>query len=641
MLSLLRSLFAASDRRRRPIRDWTWTDGDRLWAESLEERRVLAAVDLAISVTDGRDAYTGGEEAIYTVIVTNAGPETAVGARVVAALPTGMPAATWVAKSSAAATAAESGSSSGGMAIDESVTLPAGGAVIYTLRGTVDEDAVGLLTLSASVSAAVGDADANLDDNTATETNFRPLLAAGTDLDAASTPTVSMIDPSTGGLVRSFLAYEAGFRGGVQTAVTDVDDDGALEVITASGPGRVAELRVFELDGTEREDFRWRPFGNGFYGGLSLAVADFDGDGTDDYAVSQAMGTGQVLVHRGLAGAAGWETTPWRQFNPFGAGHRGGTTLAAADLGSFAGGVVIAAGTPDGRAELLVTNGPGATPLIDTLDLSTGVNRVRRISPAGFGTLGGVNISAGRYDTDAIADILVAGGRRSTGTIAVYSGSVTGSVQPLASFAAFGGLGSLPEPTYASGVDTTGDGRIDTIFGSLGGGSTGRQRLIDRATNSITDGTVVTRGPLARASQVMGPRVAQTVGPQELSTVTTASGLQYVDLQVGTGTVATAGQEVSVQYVGSRQNGAVFDNSWTRGTPFSFTLGAGQVIAGWDEGVAGMRVGGRRMLIIPANLAYGDDPSTGRPTGTLVFDVQLLSASLVRPPLDRPPLTPN
>ena len=118
--------------------------------------------------------------------------------------------------------------------------------------------------------------------------------------------------------------------------------------------------------------------------------------------------------------------------------------------------------------------------------------------------------------------------------------------------------------------------------------------------------------------------------------ITTASGLQYRDLVVGSGAVAAAGQTVTVDYVGSRQNGEVFDSSRERGSPFTFTLGVGQVIAGWDEGVAGMQIGGRRQLIIPADLAYGDNPqgSIIQPGGTLVFDVELLSnGTIVRPPL--------
>jgi peptidylprolyl isomerase len=99
------------------------------------------------------------------------------------------------------------------------------------------------------------------------------------------------------------------------------------------------------------------------------------------------------------------------------------------------------------------------------------------------------------------------------------------------------------------------------------------------------------------------------------------------DLIVGEGPEATPGQQVSVHYVGvAHSNGREFDSSYSRNTPFSFGLGAGQVIQGWDKGVAGMRVGGRRQLTIPANMAYGDRGAGGviKPGETLVFVVDLL-----------------
>ncbi|HVP01896.1 MAG TPA: FKBP-type peptidyl-prolyl cis-trans isomerase [Solirubrobacteraceae bacterium] len=98
------------------------------------------------------------------------------------------------------------------------------------------------------------------------------------------------------------------------------------------------------------------------------------------------------------------------------------------------------------------------------------------------------------------------------------------------------------------------------------------------------------------------------------------------DLIVGKGTPAKAGDQVSVQYVGVLyNNGKEFDSSWKRGKPFGFTLGAGQVIPGWDQGVVGMKVGGRRRLIIPADLAYGaqGQPPTIPPNSALIFDVDL------------------
>jgi peptidylprolyl isomerase len=109
---------------------------------------------------------------------------------------------------------------------------------------------------------------------------------------------------------------------------------------------------------------------------------------------------------------------------------------------------------------------------------------------------------------------------------------------------------------------------------------------------------------------------------------TTASGLQYRDDTVGTGAEARAGQQVSVHYTGTLTDGKKFDSSRDRGQPFGFGLGAGQVIRGWDEGVAGMKVGGRRTLVSPPELGYGQRPVGPIPAGsTLVFDVELLGVS--------------
>jgi FKBP-type peptidyl-prolyl cis-trans isomerase len=128
------------------------------------------------------------------------------------------------------------------------------------------------------------------------------------------------------------------------------------------------------------------------------------------------------------------------------------------------------------------------------------------------------------------------------------------------------------------------------------------------------------------------PKAAATPKPSGPTKVTgqpqtTASGVEYWDIQVGTGKTAVAGKKLSMHYTGWLTDGKQFDSSrGHRGEPFQFTLGQGQVIKGWDEGVAGMKVGGKRQLKIPPSAGYGAS-GAGKvipPNATLIFDVELL-----------------
>jgi peptidylprolyl isomerase len=123
------------------------------------------------------------------------------------------------------------------------------------------------------------------------------------------------------------------------------------------------------------------------------------------------------------------------------------------------------------------------------------------------------------------------------------------------------------------------------------------------------------------------PKAAAQGAPRPM---TTASGLQIIDAKVGTGPSPQRGQTCVMHYTGwlyeNGQKGKKFDSSRDRGQPFEFPLGMGRVIAGWDEGVASMKVGGQRTLIIPARLGYGERGAGGviPPNATLIFDVELL-----------------
>jgi peptidylprolyl isomerase len=116
---------------------------------------------------------------------------------------------------------------------------------------------------------------------------------------------------------------------------------------------------------------------------------------------------------------------------------------------------------------------------------------------------------------------------------------------------------------------------------------------------------------------------------RESQYTTTASGLKYYDINPGDGPTPTPGELVVVHYTGWLEDGTKFDSSLDRGQPFSFVLGAGEVIPGWDEGVAGMKINGKRQLVIPPELAYGATGAGGviPPNATLIFEVELVAFS--------------
>jgi len=225
-------------------------------------------------------------------------------------------------------------------------------------------------------------------------------------------------------------------------------------------------------------------------------------------------------------------------------------------------------------------------------------------------------VTAGRYDTDRIDDVVVSANAGGFGT-EVYDGRVDAEATArLAKFNAFAALPAAAATAFAAGIDRNGDGRIDGFVGTQGdpGGDAGPALVSQagRRTTSFAD----LPGPL----RVAAPRTSYD------DFVSTLSGMRYRVLTQGSGSVPTSGQRVTTHYTGWLLDGTKFDSSRDRGTPYSFTLGQGSVIGGWEEILAQMKPGERRTVIIPPNLGYGalGSGSTIPGNATLVFNIELL-----------------
>jgi FKBP-type peptidyl-prolyl cis-trans isomerase len=153
----------------------------------------------------------------------------------------------------------------------------------------------------------------------------------------------------------------------------------------------------------------------------------------------------------------------------------------------------------------------------------------------------------------------------------------------------------------------------------------------DKAIASEPPATLIANNAIATIQTTTKTTTEQPTmtAADDTNLVTTKSGLQYKEIKVGTGATPTQGQTVTVHYTGTLEDGSKFDSSRDRNSPFSFKLGVGQVIKGWDEGLSTMKVGGRRQLIIPPELGYGARGAGGviPPNAVLIFDVELLKIS--------------
>lgn len=597
-----------------------------------------AESDLAVKWTDNlvdgveREYVTAGSQITYTLTIENVGDEIATGVELVTEIPESVTQVTWTALYAGGA----SGPVVGAGGPDTILALPAGSTGVFTLIATVSTDAVGEVVVTAAVTGGNQTV-------TATDTNrlLPSLIAVSQSGGTAPTsrqmepdsarPAVELQNPFTGETLGSFLAYEPGFRGGVQVSLGDLDGDGSPEVMAAPGAGRSGEIRVFTVKSTSagalsitRDSARsLQPFGKHYRGGLVVASGDFDGDGLADIAVARSNGSGRVRVYVSRPTSAE-KFLRYRTFKPQVGNNPGPITLAAGDFGSFGNGIADA-GVADGRFELVVGGGIGVEARIQIRDVSRRNAPMLNQIDLPRATRVGFHVSVARVTKDGIPDLIVSYRHGKRLRVAIHDGLVGKPANArVTSFMV--GRAYPAAPAFAAGVDVDGDGRADSIHVSWsrpdGERSASRPRA-RRTTYAIVDqpdGSVAVSAGTAFSAAIYGPlAVAPNSAP---GLVTTSTGLQYRDLLVGAGaTPSGTSSVVEVTYSGWLLSGTQVD----AGDGVSFTLG--NVIAGWQEALSTMRVGGRRQLIIPANLAYGAS-GTGSipPNSTLVFDIQLLSA---------------
>jgi uncharacterized repeat protein (TIGR01451 family) len=616
--------------------------------EALEQRQMMAA-NLAITLTDDlvagieRQYYTPGSQVVYTLKVTNSGSDPANNAKLTTTLAPAITQATWTAAYSSgtrgdltyddAGTPRPVANVRAGMGnLDVDLTVAAGGTATFTIIATVGAAATGNLASSAQV--VLGGVTRSATD---TDTFVPPSAVVTSAAGWTSDSLVQLVDPATGSTLAQAFAFEPGLKTGVNAAMGDLDGDGKAEFICTPGRGRLGEVVVFrqDVDGSGAVTLvKDASFGSlvpfaGYRRGLEVVAGDFDGDGDDDVAVAQTGGAGEIAVLRAVP-LGPQRLVVDRTFTVPEAAGPAGVTLAAGDFGTFNDGVATPNASPDGRAELVVASRGGVAPIVTIVDMSSTEPVVVDTIEPFSGYIGGLSVTVARIGRDSIPDLLIAQGRGGASQVEVYDGQTGVSARLLAGFTAFADLGRAAAVRTAA-LDTDGDGRADRIMAAQGGaGATGIRSFTVNTTEATGAVTISASGAAAGAASRL--RVAAAALRNTKSLVTTGSGLQFVDLEPGTGAVL-GNKQVTVDYTGTYNPTAgslapkVFDSSkaakgGNAPSPFPFTIGNGLVIKGWDEGVATMKVGGSRQLIVPTRLAY----STGNLAGkTLAFEVKVNS----------------
>lgn len=445
----------------------------------------VPATAMSITKTDGSTTYKPGDPVTYTIVVTNAGPSFASQATVVDVLdPAVIGSATWTAVFTGTNSSAQT---IGTGSLNETIDLAVGGTVTYTVVAQALSTATTTLVNTATVTAPDGSTNSATDTNTPT---FAPALILGTDLGCTSTPLVQVLDPTTGRVLTQFFAYEPSFRGGAHVYGYDMTGDGIDEIVTASGPGRPGEVRVFTQTGVELPQYRMFPFGRGYTGGVEVAAGSVTGLGRTELVAGQQRGASLVRVFDVTPGT-GISSTPIRQMQPFGRTFRGGVTVATADIGTFSGRTLVAA-TPDGISEVIIGSGPGMPATVKSYNAvprpPVVINTVR---PIGRGYAGGVSVAALPGTVGSADGYLVSAGINGGSKVETYRG--IGKI-PSSSFAAFGGAAGNRADTWTAAISETEIFSVQGQFGRTPGVK--KNTAVSGGVSSTTPGTSGVLPPL-------------------------------------------------------------------------------------------------------------------------------------------------
>jgi len=413
--------------------------------------------DLAVFKTVDVADPTIGETISFEITVANYGPDTATGVVVSDPLPTGP---------TLLSAAASQGTFNAGTGIWTVGTVTQTDTPSLRITVRVTRATGGTLTNTATVSATTYDPD---------ETNNRSevelfvkssAVLVGTEFGCISGPLVRVIDPETGvDRAIPFYAYEATFRGGVRVFGADITGDGVPEILTAPGPGRPGQVKVFSETGVPLPQYSFFPFGENYRGGVEIAAGPVTGAGRFEIVVGQSRGPSLVRVFRVIPDV-GVDGTVLRQVQPFGPRFRGGVYVGTADVGTFSGSTATST-APDGIAELVVGSGPG---IQATVRVFNAVPSRPALTDA-FAVIGrGYRLGASVAKLPGavgVADRILVGGGQRSGSVVETWGRSSGQFVREAAFSAFGS--ATRAAVFAAALDPTNIFSVEGLGGTTPG----------------------------------------------------------------------------------------------------------------------------------------------------------------------------